>query len=853
MGFTLKGYHPRRAAASGYSPISTEPALPSLQDELDFYTAQGWDQWAADSTRFGVSAGAAVSLAFTPDFRKTCPEGGDPFDITADPGIHGDPEGDDLWTYLHQEVRHGNAEYGCFADAWATFWKTDRLTSANYASDLSVFGGDHLTAWGLITLHELTGGDATAVAAAAAIVADCKAWWVANKGDGTNMPVPGAFNMTSVQPRTGARLLYSATRLAEATGDADDIAFRDRMIDLWLQSTGWEDKTVSGKSGGMHVLDQAATDSADRAGTGAYAAGYRIIQSFHMGILADAYFHAHRTITDTTKQAAIRAQIIKMGYWCQEYGLTDTCEFTGKSFGFDGSGVKWHASQDCNAAGNDPVYTLSLVNLFVIAYKWSGDATFLASAIKHFQQGTKYKIGAYPANAIAGVGELHHFVDTQWASATSFKYLSHNKGELQYVARLFENGGSPTIDYNASPLPSWLTGATDKTWIAVGSNTFASVDPVTAYDGWSFGGGATYHTSLVDFWNGGIARDDYLVLPFCGGHNGSSQNTVYEFGPFTSETPSWNWYGTDTAKYDFPSHVGSPDASITDWTLEYGLAYYSDGKPSSRHTYDHICYIPDLGGGVGRVAFAPFGYSPFNPDNGGTRVYDAASFKFTSESDVGGTYEARDTYTDWPGNLPGPGGGVEFDSVKNLVWCASTVGSDSLYSFNPVTNTYSKHNVSSPDLGNDTGGFTIDPIRRIAIVHSAGVGLIVWDLDIDNGKAGAFVTITTNYTGALKTADNIGLEYEPIGQKFVGYDGGATLYTMTPPADYRDGNGDLDATKSWTWVEVTNGAGGATPTAAAGNGTYGRFRYIPSISSFAVFNNSGDASVYVYKVPAAGL
>ena len=40
-------------------------------------------------------------------------------------------------------------------------------------------------------------------------------------------------------------------------------------------------------------------------------------------------------------------------------------------------------------------------------------------------------------------GTLEHFVDSQISSATGFRFLSNNKGELQYVYALFENGGVP--------------------------------------------------------------------------------------------------------------------------------------------------------------------------------------------------------------------------------------------------------------------------------------------------------------------------------------------------------------------------------------------------------------------------
>jgi hypothetical protein len=389
-----------------------------------------------------------------------------------------------------------------------------------------------------------------------------------------------------------------------------------------------------------------------------------------------------------------------------------------------------------------------------------------------------------------------------------------------------------------SDLPSWISSAQEKTWVSVG-DVFDSVDPVLNFPDWSFGGGATYHRAVIKNWNGAVARNDYLVIPFSGGHWGSSQNTVYEFGPFSSENPNWHWYGTDPTKYDVPTHVGEPAQTISDWAIEENVPYYSDGLPSARHTYSHIAY------GNGMV-FTPFGKGLYG--DGQYSSLEAASFKFTGHTDVGGSYEPRYTYQDWPGRV-GPGGGVGFDSTTNLFWIATTSRADALYSFDSITNVYTKHSVGSPAEGNDTEGFALDPERGIIILHSSGDRLVIWD--ISEGHEGEFVEIF-NYSGSLFVSGEIGLEYEPTGKKFVGYNGGAILHTLEPPADYRDAQGNLNPNAIWEWLEVANGIGGITPSVASQNGIYGRFRYIPSINAFAVINTSSDP-VFVYRIPVDGL
>ena len=135
------------------------------------------------------------------------------------------------------------------------------------------------------------------------------------------------------------------------------------------------------------------------------------------------------------------------------------------------------------------------------------------------------------------------------------------------------------------------------------------------------------------------------------------------------------------------------------------------------------------------------------------------------------------------------------------------------------------------------------------MIVNTDLGLLV--IDLSSGREGESVFITS-YSGTIATQGNIGCEYEPVGQKFVGYRGGTSIYTMTPPNNYRNSDGSLNGSASWSWQLVTNGSGSATPSQNNGDGTYGRFRYIPSIKAFAVINQPSD-SMYVYKVPNGGM
>ena len=79
-----------------------------------------------------------------------------------------------------------------------------------------------------------------------------------------------------------------------------------------------------------------------------------------------------------------------------------------------------------------------------------------------------------------------------------------------------------------------------------------------------------------------------------------------------------------------------------------------------------------------------------------------------------------------------------------------------------------------------------------------------------------------------------GLAYDPVVDKIVGWTSGPSLWTL-----------DLE---TLTWAEVKPAATNkVTPSKPVGNGTYGRFRYIPSKNAYIVVN-SWDTNVFVYRL-----
>lgn len=112
--------------------------------------------------------------------------------------------------------------------------------------------------------------------------------------------------------------------------------------------------------------------------------------------------------------------------------------------GLDPHGAAFHQGT------SDPNYTTSLVNLFVMVYKLSGNTRYIDQAKYFFNRGTKGVYGDITAR-LAADDEVHHFVDTMFDSSTGYIYLARNKGELFSTYLIFENGGNPTVINTGSP------------------------------------------------------------------------------------------------------------------------------------------------------------------------------------------------------------------------------------------------------------------------------------------------------------------------------------------------------------------------------------------------------------------
>jgi hypothetical protein len=266
-------------------------------------------------------------------------------------------------------------------------------------------------------------------------------------------------------------------------------------------------------------------------------------------------------------------------------------------------------------------------------------------------------------------------------------------------------------------LPSWLEAAQDHEWISLNAPI---PDPLEQFPSWSLGealSGADYHTGIIDGWSGAVATDDSLVVGLVGGHRGSAQNTIYKIR-LDVENPDWQWYGTDPALFDVPSHH---PGTIADWINEERVPYYSDGRPTAAHTYNHLAYVPS-----GDYIFRPYAIWVWSGSQNTTgRQADAAAY-FLS----GVRYAVQGEFPDYPARLS-VGGLTEWNPATQSVWSFNTSGPGDgprrgIMEFDPSAKVWTVHGtVASGSYSSDTQGGTIDPGRQIMLVNTTAELVVI--------------------------------------------------------------------------------------------------------------------------------
>jgi hypothetical protein len=348
-------------------------------------------------------------------------------------------------------------------------------------------------------------------------------------------------------------------------------------------------------------------------------------------------------------------------------------------------------------------------------------------------------------------------------------------------------------------------------WANVSLNTIDDIDPCPARDcSYSAVSGVR---CVIGCWCGGAFATKFGTLGglivWGGGHNGYFGNEIYIFN---LGTQLWERY-TEPVK--------NPSCNQSTGELQ-------DGSPCSAHTYDYLDYHPATN------SFIALG-STSNHQVGGGGAPRVHLFSFDTDTWRRGA--------DRPSSGGMTGASSAYDPNRDVFWL--------LPAWNGTYEDFAKYN---PNANSGAGQWTlyneyiisidavsaVDPINDLFVTIDSRGTQTIRVMDLANPSAD-YVTVNTTGDQQPENRPKPGFEWDPVSSKFVAWIGGTSVYTLTPPASNWQ-------TADWVWTKVDAApANTVTPTSPNSNGTYSKWRYVPSKNIFIIINRTSD-DVYVYKL-----
>jgi chitodextrinase len=302
--------------------------------------------------------------------------------------------------------------------------------------------------------------------------------------------------------------------------------------------------------------------------------------------------------------------------------------------------------------------------------------------------------------------------------------------------------------------------------------------------------------NVIGAWSGGLADTSRnRLVVWGGGHTDYDGNEVYAL---------------DLNALTFV-RLNNPSAAT-----DTCVAANPDGTANARHSYGGLAYIPS----VDRM----FVRDGSLACSAGSSAHDTWTFAFSNLS-----WQRMDPTTNIgaTSGQTGFGDSADYNSSTGLVYLHDTY---SVFSYNYSTNTYNRLGTLNPNDYHQSG--VVDPGRQFYFIVGDGIGM---KMDINPSHSFATSNLSMSGCGAMLSTNYPGLAYDTVQKLIVGWAGGDTVYLYNP---------DTDSCTSQTY------SGG--PGAAQNNGTFGRFRYFPSLGVFAVVNGWQENGYSLRLTPASG-
>lgn len=335
------------------------------------------------------------------------------------------------------------------------------------------------------------------------------------------------------------------------------------------------------------------------------------------------------------------------------------------------------------------------------------------------------------------------------------------------------------------PLPTYLVGLQDFTWKEISGSDLNS-----AQSGFTLPAGSLPR-GVVNY-SGGVMAGDTMSL-IGGGHSDYAGNECYTID-FTANAPVWTRRRNPTV------------------TVSNNVDYYSDGRPTSRHTSWFQAYIAARG-----RHFLFGGANVWGDGNHATPKVDA--FNLTAND-----YDAAGTYADGPSGWQSPNAPCASakDSAENF-WIQNTNGT--LYKWTQTTATWTT--VGSFTFYNYTAPMAHDPVRnRLLRVDGANSCYF----DINSSVTETPVTFTGAQAAQAVKGSSL-LWCADLGVFLLKRWNSQTIYQIHPT----------------TFAVTTLAVAGPTPDADNLSGTYGRFNYCPTLKA-VVYVPNWNTNCWIFKI-----
>lgn len=243
-------------------------------------------------------------------------------------------------------------------------------------------------------------------------------------------------------------------------------------------------------------------------------------------------------------------------------------------------------------------------------------------------------------------------------------------------------------------------------------------------------------------------------------------------------------------------------------TLTWSRLTNPSSFPVAVHTYDGVEYLArydrlfSQGGSTW-----PTGYSTTT-----TNTFDMASLTWEKRANtsLGGMLGVVSAYNPVNGTI---------------IWDGSGDSNGRLSIYDPVKDSWTIRGNDAVGNYHQTAAF--DPKRSIFLRVGGGMAHYY---DVTAAGTMTAKALSASGPGNMASVNYPGIEYDPVAEEFVAWHGGSDVYSL-----------NMDA-KAWSKTTGT----GTNPGTAVEEGTFNRWRYVPSRNVFLVVN-SIDGCVFAYR------